>query len=48
MDRISQTLTRRVKELVERYESPLPKLTEEVANLSEKVAAHLQKMGFLL
>ena len=48
MDRISQTLTRRVKELAERYESPLPKLTEEVANLSEKVAAHLQKMGFNL
>jgi type I restriction enzyme M protein len=48
MDRISQTLTQRVKELAERYESPLPKLTEEVANLSEKVAAHLQKMGFQL
>ena len=48
MDRISQTLTRRVKELAERYESPLPKLTEEVANLSEKVEAHLQKMGFNL
>ena len=47
MDRISQTLTRRVKELAERYESPLPKLTEEVANLSEKVEAHLQKMGFI-
>ena len=47
MDRISQTLTRRVKELAERYESPLPKLTEKVADLSEKVAAHLQKMGFL-
>ena len=48
MDRISQALTQRVKELAERYESPLPKLTEEVANLSEKVAAHLQKMGFML
>lgn len=48
MDRISQTLTQRVKELAERYESPLPKLTEEVASLSEKVEAHLQKMGFQL
>jgi len=48
MDSISQVLTQRVKELAERYESPLPKLTEEVANLSEKVAAHLQKMGFQL
>jgi type I restriction enzyme M protein len=48
MDRISQTLTQRVKELAERYESPLPKLTEEVKTLSEKVKAHLQKMGFQL
>ena len=48
MDRISQTLTQRVKELAERYESPLPLLTESVAKLSAKVDAHLQKMGFLL
>ncbi|MEQ1546298.1 type I restriction-modification system subunit M [Methyloglobulus sp.] len=48
MDRISQTLTQRVKELAERYESPLPLLTESVAKLSAKVDAHLQKMGFTL
>jgi type I restriction enzyme M protein len=48
MDRISQALTQRVKELAERYETPMPKLTEEVANLSKKVDAHLQKMGFQL
>jgi type I restriction enzyme M protein len=47
MDRISQTLTRRVKELAERYESPLPTLTDKVADLSAKVAVHLKKMGFL-
>ncbi|HAT29280.1 MAG TPA: type I restriction endonuclease subunit M, partial [Janthinobacterium sp.] len=45
MDRISQTLTQRVKELVERYESPLPVLTSKVADLSAKAAAHLLKMG---
>jgi len=47
MDRISQTLTQRVKELAERYEDPLPVLTDKVADLSAKVAVHLKKMGFL-
>ena len=46
MDRISQTLTKRVKELAERYEFPLPTLTAQVARLSEKVAAQLKRMGF--
>ncbi len=46
MDRISQALTRRIKELAERYETPLPMLTSKVADLSAKVAAHLRKMGF--
>ncbi|HUW25067.1 MAG TPA: type I restriction-modification system subunit M [Gallionella sp.] len=46
MDRISQALTRRVKELAERYETPLPVLENNVATLSAKVAAHLRKMGF--
>ena len=46
MDRVSQTLTRRVKELTERYESPLPELTSQVADLEMKVANHLKKMGF--
>ena len=48
MDRISQTLTQRVKELAERYESPLPQLEEDVESLAGKVAAHLAKMGFSL
>jgi type I restriction enzyme M protein len=46
MNRVSQALTGRVKELAERYESPLPKLTAEVAALSSKVDTHLQRMGF--
>ena len=47
MERISQRLTQRIKELVERYETPLPKQTTDVAELEEKVTAHLQKMGFI-
>jgi type I restriction enzyme M protein len=46
MDRISQALTQRVKELAERYESPLSVLEANVAALHDKVAAHLRKMGF--
>ncbi len=48
MDRISQALTQRVKELAERYETPLPKLTATIITLSAKVDAHLQQMGFKL
>lgn len=47
MDRVSQTLTQRVKELAERYETPLPQLTSRVNELEAKVAEHLQKMGFV-
>ena len=47
MDRISQALTQRVKELAERYETPLPKLTEVVESLSTRVEAHLNRMGFV-
>jgi len=46
MDRISQGLTRRVKELVERYETPMPKMVEQVAELEAKVNRHLEWMGF--
>ncbi|MFZ4802568.1 MAG: type I restriction endonuclease subunit M, partial [Chlorobium sp.] len=48
MDRISQTLTRRVKELAERYETPLPEVNSKVAELEAKVNAHLQRMGIKL
>ena len=48
MERISQRLTQRIKELAERYETPLPQQTTQVAELEEKVTAHLQKMGFTI
>jgi type I restriction enzyme M protein len=46
MDRVSQQLTTRVRELAERYESTLPQLTSRVADLESKVNGHLQRMGF--
>lgn len=46
MDRLSQQLTARVKELAERYEAPLPRLNERVAELEARVNRHLEKMGF--
>lgn len=45
LERISQTLAQRIRELAERYETPLPKLEDEVAALSNKVEVHLKKMG---
>ena len=45
LDRVSQTLTGRIRELAERYESPLPQIVDEVAALSAKVEEHLKKMG---
>jgi type I restriction enzyme M protein len=47
MERISQRLTQRIKELAERYETTLPKQTQQVAELESKVEGHLQKMGFV-
>ncbi|MBI3246267.1 MAG: type I restriction-modification system subunit M [Deltaproteobacteria bacterium] len=46
MDRVSQQLTQRVKELAERYETPLPQAASRVAELEQKVSAHLRRMGF--
>jgi type I restriction enzyme M protein len=46
MDRISQALTQRVKELAERYEVPMPQMVRQVAELEAKVTAHLKRMGF--
>jgi type I restriction enzyme M protein len=48
MERISQRLTGRIKELAERYETPLPQQTAEVDSLETKVMAHLANMGFSL
>jgi type I restriction enzyme M protein len=46
MDRVSQQLTQRVKELAERYETPLPQMVGRVIELEAKVNRHLAKMGF--
>lgn len=46
MDRISQALTQRVKELAERYETPLPQVSCNVTKLERAVEQHLKKMGF--
>lgn len=48
MDRISQRLTQRIKELADRYASSLPVLVGETETLTKKVDAHLAKMGFSL
>lgn len=45
LDRVSQTLTRRIRELAERYATPLPVLAVEVEALSAKVGEHLKRMG---
>ena len=47
LDRISQTLTGRIKELAERYAAPLPQQTRTLDELTGKVGAHLKKMGFV-
>jgi type I restriction enzyme M protein len=45
LDRVSQTLTGRIRQLAERYATPLPQLTGQVAALAARVDAHLNKMG---
>jgi type I restriction enzyme M protein len=46
MERISLALTQRVKELAERYETPLPQQANRVTELEQKVSRHLERMGF--
>ena len=46
IDQISQHLTNRIKELAERYDTPLPATNKLVADLESTVNAHLEKMGF--
>jgi type I restriction enzyme M protein len=45
LDRVSQALTRRIRELAERYAVPLPQLADDVEALSGRVEVHLQRMG---
>jgi type I restriction enzyme M protein len=45
LDRVSQTLTSRIRLLADRYAAPLPQIVDEVEQLAAKVEAHLKKMG---
>ena len=45
LDRVSQTLTSRIRQLAERYAKPLPELENEVAALAAHVEEHLKKMS---
>lgn len=47
LDRVSQAITSRIKQVAERYTTPLPQLTMEVENLSSKLDEHLKRMGFV-
>jgi len=45
LDRVSHALTGRIRELTERYSTPLSKLAAEVETLAGRVKDHLMKMG---
>ena len=45
LNRVSQTLTGRIRQLAERYATPLPRLTDELTELAKRVELHLKKMG---
>jgi type I restriction enzyme M protein len=45
IERVTQQMANRVKQLEERYSKPLPTLTKSVDELSDKVANHLKTMG---
>lgn len=45
LDRVSQTLTGRIRELADRYATPLPAIVDEVETLSARVDQHLETMG---
>ncbi|MBK6357133.1 MAG: type I restriction-modification system subunit M [Betaproteobacteria bacterium] len=47
LDRVSQALTGRIRQLAERYATPLPRLAAEVETLAARVDEHLKKMGFI-
>jgi type I restriction enzyme M protein len=47
LDRVSQALTGRIRQLAERYATPLPALGVEVEILAGRVDNHLKAMGFV-
>lgn len=46
MDAVSHRLTQRIKELAERYETPLPQLAKDVNELTTTIENHLKKMNY--
>jgi type I restriction enzyme M protein len=48
VDRVSQALTGRVRELAERYATPLPEINDKVAKLESRVEEHIAAMGLAL
>ena len=48
MQRLTQQLAGRAKELEERYARPLPELEQEVEAFGAKVEGHLKRMGLSL
>ena len=48
VDRLSQQLAGRVKELSERYQETLPEIDTDVVKLTAKVDGHIKTMGFRL
>ncbi len=47
VQRLTQQLTGRVKELEERYAHPLPELEREVEVFGARIEEHLRKMGLV-
>jgi type I restriction enzyme M protein len=46
VERVSQALTGRLKQLGERYGQALPVISQRVKELEARVAGHLERMGF--
>jgi len=46
LERILQTFLQRINELAEKYTDSMSKLEAQIVDLTKKVEAHLEKMGF--
>ncbi|NLN61337.1 MAG: N-6 DNA methylase [Myxococcales bacterium] len=47
LERVSQTLAAAIRDLAERYDTPLAELVKEVDALTARVEGHLKQMGFV-
>ena len=45
LERIKDSLSGRIRQLAERYATPLPQLMDEVATLVPRTEGHLARMG---